>query len=73
MPEYSVVIPAYQAADTIDNCVRALHTQTVSRERYEIIVVDDASTDETTSVAKEAGADRVLSHRSDLQSDIGFV
>lgn len=61
LPEYSVVIPAYQAADTIDNCVRALHTQTVSRERYEIIVVDDASTDETTSVAKEAGADRVLS------------
>jgi glycosyltransferase involved in cell wall biosynthesis len=61
LPEYSVVVPAYQAADTVGHCVRALHTQTVSRERYEIIVVNDASTDETASVAKAAGADRVLS------------
>lgn len=60
-PEYSVVVPAYQAADVIGICVRALHAQTVSRERYEIIVVDDGSTDETKAAAHEAGADQVLS------------
>ncbi len=60
MPEYSIVIPAYQAADIIAECVRALGEQTVTRARYEIIVVDDGSTDDTAEVAREAGADVVL-------------
>jgi lipopolysaccharide/colanic/teichoic acid biosynthesis glycosyltransferase/glycosyltransferase involved in cell wall biosynthesis len=60
MPEYSVVIPAYQAADIVGNCVKALNAQSVPHERYEIIVVDDGSTDDTAKAAREAGADRVL-------------
>jgi glycosyltransferase involved in cell wall biosynthesis len=59
-PEYSVVVPAYQAAGVIGDCVRALNAQTVARERYEIIVADDGSTDETALAARQAGADRVL-------------
>ena len=58
--EFSVIVPAYQAADLIAACVRALATQTVARARYEIIVVDDASADATGEVARAAGADRVL-------------
>ena len=60
MPEYSVVIPAYQAADIIGKCVQALNAQTVSRERYEIIVVDDGSTDDTASASRSAGTDQVI-------------
>ncbi len=59
-PRYSVVIPAYQAEETIGPCVQALSQQTVPRDRYEIIVVDDGSTDRTAEVARQAGADRVL-------------
>ncbi len=59
-PRYSIIVPAYQAEETIGPCVRALHEQTVPRDRYEIIVVDDGSTDRTADVAREAGADRVL-------------
>lgn len=59
-PLYSVIIPAYQAEGTVGSCVRALNAQTVPRDHYEIIVVDDGSTDRTASVARQAGADRVL-------------
>lgn len=52
----TVVVPARNAAVTIGECVRALQEQTMDRASYEIIVVDDASTDETTQVAAEAGA-----------------
>lgn len=57
---YSVIVPAYQEADVIGECVRAVADQTIPRSDYEIIVVDDASTDATIDAAREAGADRVL-------------
>lgn len=49
-PRYSVVVPAFNAAATIDACLRALLDQTVPRERYEVIVVDDGSTDATATL-----------------------
>lgn len=52
MPEASVIVPAYNAAATIGACLHALLAQTVDRDLYEIIVVDDGSTDETGSVAR---------------------
>jgi cellulose synthase/poly-beta-1,6-N-acetylglucosamine synthase-like glycosyltransferase len=58
-PDISVVIPAFQASATIERCVVALGGQTLPREQYEIIVVDDGSSDATASRAEKAGA-RVL-------------
>lgn len=51
-PEFSVVIPAHNAGRTITECLDALAAQTVAPERFEIILVDDGSTDGTAEVAR---------------------
>lgn len=51
----SVVVPAYNAATTIGTCVAALRLQAFDLP-YEIIVVNDGSTDRTAAVAEAAGA-----------------
>jgi cellulose synthase/poly-beta-1,6-N-acetylglucosamine synthase-like glycosyltransferase len=49
---FSVIIPAYNAEKTLSFCLEALADQSVPKENYEVIVVDDGSTDETSKIAK---------------------
>lgn len=46
----SFIIPAYNAADTIGRCLESICNLTLKKEDYEIIVIDDASTDDTVSI-----------------------
>ncbi|MCB0037388.1 MAG: glycosyltransferase family 2 protein [Anaerolineales bacterium] len=55
-PKLSVIIAAYNAAETLPNCLAALHHQTKPEWLHEIIVVDNGSTDPTAAVARAAGA-----------------
>ena len=50
---FSVIIPAYNAEETLGACLEALDRQSTPKEDYEIIVVDDGSTDGTSKIAKE--------------------
>ena len=54
-PRFSVVIPAYNEAHFIADCLASLHAQDFSGE-VEIIVVDNNSTDATAEIAKSLGA-----------------
>ena len=54
----SVIVPAYNAEATLPECLLALRQQRTG-ELYEVIVVDDGSTDQTGLRASESGA-RVL-------------
>ena len=58
----SLIIPAYNSATVIRGTLNTLLAYLPSHfSAFEIIVVDDASTDGTATVAREAGA-RVISH-----------
>jgi GT2 family glycosyltransferase len=58
-PTMSVVICAYNAAATLDECLR--HTCALEYPGLEVIVVDDGSTDETGSIAARYERARLLS------------
>jgi GT2 family glycosyltransferase len=51
----SVIIPARNAASTIGECLLATLSQSLPKEHYEIIVVDDGSSDATARIARQAG------------------
>jgi glycosyltransferase involved in cell wall biosynthesis len=53
-PRFSVVIPAYNEADFLGSCLDSLLAQDF-RDPYEIIVVDNNSTDATEGVARSRG------------------
>ena len=49
----SIVIPVFNAEKSIGLCLQALTRQTLSRAHYEIIVVNDGSTDKTAHVTQQ--------------------
>jgi glycosyltransferase involved in cell wall biosynthesis len=53
-PLVSIVVPAYNAASTLADCLDSIARQTYGR--IEVVVVDDGSTDSTRSVADDAAA-----------------
>jgi glycosyltransferase involved in cell wall biosynthesis len=52
-PKYSIVVPAYNAANTIGHCLAALARQSAPAKDFEVIVVDDGSTDGTGDIVKQ--------------------
>ena len=54
--EVSVVIPFFESEATIGNCLAAVLSQALAKGRYEVIAVDDGSTDGGAEIAKRAGA-----------------
>ena len=60
----SVILPAYNEAEAIGDVladIRKLAEERQPHDLFEIVVVDDGSTDDTAKIAEECGA-RVVSH-----------
>jgi len=49
----SVVVCTHNRPELLSRCLRSLARQTVGKDNYEIIVVDNASTDETSQVIRD--------------------
>jgi len=50
IPLISVIVPVYNQEKYLGRCLRSLLNQNYKREDYEIIVINDASTDHTSKV-----------------------
>jgi len=59
-PLLSVIIPTHNSESVIKRCLDSLTSQSIPREQFEIIVVDDGSKDKTVNIAKECGADKIM-------------
>lgn len=46
----SIIIPAYNAEKYIERCIHSLATQDIPTDSYEVIVINDGSTDNTESI-----------------------
>jgi len=54
--EASIIIPTYNRKETLKKVLISLFNQTYSKDAYEIIVVDDGSTDNTETMVKKLNA-----------------
>ena len=55
-PRLSVVVPVRDGASALPALLAALHAQTLSREDFEVVVVDNGSRDSSAAIARAAGA-----------------
>jgi glycosyltransferase involved in cell wall biosynthesis len=61
-PKASVVVPAYNAASTLGECLESIRA--LNYPNYETIVIDDGSTDSTSQIAAQEGVLKIrIEHR----------
>lgn len=68
-PTVTIIIPAYNAADTIGQCLRSIDRLDYPQDRLDVIVVDNGSTDDTVQLVRNSG------HRVEIlpEGNVGAV
>lgn len=54
VPFVSVIVPARNASQKVRRLIEAMEGQTVDRDHYELLIVDDCSSDETPAIVEES-------------------
>jgi glycosyltransferase involved in cell wall biosynthesis len=54
MPKISIIIPTYNRADSLQRALNSLWEQDLPADQFEVIVVDDGSTDHTSTLVGES-------------------
>ena len=65
----SVIVPVYNQEKFIGRCIRSLLVQNIPKEQYEIIVVNDGSTDKTEYALKIFSEDITIVNIEGTYSD----
>jgi poly(ribitol-phosphate) beta-N-acetylglucosaminyltransferase len=48
-PQFSIIVPTFNLEPYIINCLESVESQTICKESFELIIIDDCSTDGTCS------------------------
>lgn len=76
MKEYDlkicVMIPAYNEEASIRGVIKRIPRNIDGVDCIEVLVIDDGSTDSTVQVAKDAGADEIISHSVNKGLGVAF-
>jgi glycosyltransferase involved in cell wall biosynthesis len=59
----SVIVPVYNAGSAFRDCLQSLFAQTLPRAEYEVVIVDDGSTDGSAALAEQFPA-KVIRQRN---------
>lgn len=61
-----VTIPAYNEEENIAEVIREIPRSIPGVDSVEVLIVDDGSTDRTIELAREAGADHIITHSQNM-------
>lgn len=53
IPRVTVVVPVYQGEQVLPDCLRSVFDQTYPRDLYEVLIVDNGSTDRSAEIARD--------------------
>lgn len=67
-PTFSIVTPAFNREDTIERCMKSVFFQTYDSKLYEHILIDDGSSDNTSSVVR-----KVADEYGGIRNEIGLL
>jgi len=59
----SIIIPVFNAASTLGDCIDAVLQQDLPADDFEVIVVDNSSTDDSITIAQRRGVKVLSEHR----------
>lgn len=63
MYKFSIIIPNYNEEKYINRCLESIFNQTMNKEEYEVIVIDDGSTDKSIEIIKQYNVKLLNSNR----------
>ncbi|MCW3184594.1 glycosyltransferase [Escherichia coli] len=48
--DISIIVPVFNREQLIVNCIKSINSQTLNKSRFEVIFIDDSSTDKSSAV-----------------------
>jgi glucosyl-dolichyl phosphate glucuronosyltransferase len=72
-PTISVVVTTYNRSELLRNCLESLCQQTLDRSLYEVIVVDNLSTDDTRQIVEDFKETGIVSYFIESQAGMNYA
>ena len=72
VPSVSIIVPVLNQEKWIGRCLRSLLNQSMNRNNYEIIVINDFSTDKTKSLIEDEFLQKIKLINNDRNYGKGF-